>query len=273
MPRLVLLVLLASLSCAPEPAQTFRTVGGIGTSVELEPPPPPPDPPEVTDCLAELTRRGQSFKRTSARGVKGALTVEGPINGVLFASTTQTLPMRDPVACDFVKTLWDFAALLKDRGFDRVGTLGSYCYRCCCSWSETNQCRGVDDPEPTCSASGYSNHSFGRAVDVRYLYRPNGTRIDINLDADFTKFTSPDTCGAGLAQQTGVSRELYSLVCEAGARKLFETILTPNYNAAHRNHFHMDTGRDSAFGTITVKLQASMPTAVDQLDDPSLADE
>jgi len=22
----------------------------------------------------------------------------------------------------------------------------------------------------------------------------------------------------------------------------FQTILTPNYNAAHRNHFHVDTG-------------------------------
>jgi hypothetical protein len=49
-----------------------------------------------------------------------------------------------------------------------------------------------------------------------------------------------------VAPQTGVSRELYDLLCEASAQRIFSTILTPNYNAAHRNHTHLDIGESGA---------------------------
>ena len=55
--------------------------------------------------------------------------------------------------------------------------------------------------------------------------------------------TASETCSAALAAQTGISRELYGLVCEASTRRLFSTVLTPNYNEAHRNHFHLDIGQ------------------------------
>ncbi|MFO0659130.1 MAG: extensin family protein, partial [Polyangiaceae bacterium] len=78
---------------------------------------------------------------------------------------------------------------------------------------------------------------------VRYLYKTTGEIYDVNSNDDFAQFTSGDTCGAGIAAQTGVSLELYSLACEASAREIFGTILTPNHNDAHRNHFHMDIGQ------------------------------
>lgn len=199
--------------------------------------------PASMTCLETLDWLGLDTTPTEARGVVDAVNVNGLINGVLFANGTSTDPSGDPMACEFVKTLWTFATLLKERGFERVGTLGSYCYRCCCAWSATNYCRGPNDPEPDCSANGYSNHSWGRAVDVRYLYKTNGDIYDINSNDDFAMFTSQDTCGAGLAAQTGVSAELYSLACEASSREIFGTILTPNHNDAHRNHFHMDIGK------------------------------
>ena len=54
---------------------------------------------------------------------------------------------------------------------------------------------------------------------------------------------SGSTCGPGLAAQSGISKELYGLVCELSAQHVFGTILTPNYNSAHRNHFHADIGQ------------------------------
>jgi hypothetical protein len=184
-----------------------------------------------------------SFVDTVARGVVDAVELMGPLNGVLIANGTSTDPATDPMACEFVKTLWEFADLLKERGFNRIGTLGSYCYRCCCAWSTTNFCRGPDDPEPDCSANGYSNHSWGRAIDVRYYYKNDGTRYDIDDPTEFVQYTGTgDTCIEALAMQTGVSRELYELLCEANTRRIFSTILTPNYNATHRNHTHLDIG-------------------------------
>lgn len=193
-------------------------------------------------CRSQLAAKGISYKVTAARGVVDAVNLTGPINGVLFASGTGTTPMGDPIACEFALTLSKFADLLKSKGFVRVGTLGSYCYRCCCSWSTTNFCRGLDDPEPSCGTSGYSNHSWGRAVDVRYLYKADGTRYDIN-DARHWVISSLPTCTGGLAAQSGISKELYTLACEATSTKVFGIALTPNYNSAHRNHFHMDIGR------------------------------
>jgi hypothetical protein len=219
----------------------------------------------TTACQAELVALGISFKTTSARGVVDAVKLTGAtINGVLFANGTDTTPMGDPMACEFAKTLHAFAGLLKTKGFVRIGTLGSYCYRCCCAWSTTNYCRSLTDPEPDCSASGYSTHSWGRAVDVRYLYKADGTRYDINDPTHWVKYTSTDTCGRGLtAQPAGsISRELYELACAATKNRIFGTVLTPNYNDVHRNHLHMDigqTGTPTSFNTMDLAHGSPLP--------------
>jgi len=216
-------------------------------------------------CRERLTAEGVSFKVTTARGVVDAVNILGPLHGVLFASGTNTTPMGDPVACEFAQTLLKFADLAKARGFVRIGTLGSYCYRCCCSWSTTNYCRTLADPEPDCSANGYSNHSFGRAVDVRYLYKADGTRYDINDARHWVKYSTTETCTKGIAAQTGISKELYALACEATASKTFGIVLTPNYNDAHRNHWHMDIGRTTptSWSTKSLDPNAGIDDALD----------
>ncbi len=219
-------------------------------------------------CLDELRALGVSFLPSAARGVVDAVKLTGPIDGVELTAGTKRDPLEDPVACEFAKTLHAFAGFVKARGFVRVGTLGSYCYRCCCQWTQTNQCRTVSDPEPDCGSSGYSNHSWGRALDVRYLTKADGTTYDVANDAHFKKFTSTDTCVSGLAAQTGVSKELYALICDLAASRMFKVLLTPNYNAAHRDHFHLDTGQSGSFTSVTVKaLYAS------SVDHPSAHDD
>lgn len=215
-------------------------------------------PPEEVDaapplpCLEDLTQRGVPYQKTVARGIVDAITIAAPINGVTFTNETSDKPTAQPMACEFVRTLFAFAEVLKAHGIHKVGTLGSYCYRCCCAYSTTNFCRGPSDPEPDCSANGYSNHSFGRAVDVRYITFDDGRSVDINKDADF-KATAGGTCGAARASQTGVSKTLYDIVCETAEKKIFSTILTPNYNSDHRNHWHMDTGKSGAPKSTTVR--------------------
>ncbi len=208
---------------------------------DAEVPPPSPDAAPLLPCLEDLTLRKVPFTKTTARGIVDAITVPAPINGVTFTSEVGDKPTTQPMACEFVRTLFAFADVLKSKGIHKVGTLGSYCYRCCCSYSTTNFCRGATDPEPDCRANGYSNHSFGRAVDVRYLTFDDGRILDINKDTDF-KITTGGTCTGARASQTGSSKTLYDIVCETAEKKIFGSILTPNYNSDHRNHWHMDTG-------------------------------
>ena len=225
--------------------------------------------PSTGECLADLDALGIAYTKTNARGVVDAVKLSGPLNGVLYAKTDTDTPSADPIACEFIKTLYAFAGLAKERGFVKIGTLGAYCYRCCCAYSATNFCRDNDDPEPDCSGSGYSNHSFGRALDIRYLYKADGTRYDLNDPVDFVKWKNEDeTCGAALAAQKGKSKELYALACEASAKKIFGIILTPNHNAAHRNHFHADTGKSGTPGSFAVK-SFTLP----QVDGGALGDE
>ncbi len=217
------------------------------------------------NCLPTLDQLGVAYENTTAKGVVDAVHVLGTLNGVLFASEQNDEPMGDPVACDFILRLWQFADVLKSRGFVKVGTLGSYCYRCCCYWSAENFCRGPNDPEPDCSQApwqGFSTHSWGRAIDVRWLYKSDGTVYDMNDPSHWVISTSP-TCTTALGQQTGISQELYSLVCELSQNQVFGTILTPNYNSAHRNHFHADIGEQGDPTQFYVKsLSSSIDSAV-----------
>ena len=210
-------------------------------------------------CFDKLAARGIAYKTTTARGVVDAVNVTGAvINGVAFNASTTTTPLSDPIACEFVLTLYDLAAVLKKYSVVSVGSLGSYCYRCCCAWSETNVCRGMNDPEPDCSANGYSTHSWGRAIDIRYVKFADGSSADINTTTDWVK-SSDDTCTVALGKQTGKSAKLYGILCEAASLQLFDNLLTPNYNSAHRNHWHLDTGKSGPVASTFVKAWNDEP--------------
>jgi len=218
----------------------------------------------ATTCLEKLDQLGVAYQLTQAKGVVDAVKLTDKLNGVLIASTDTDQVSKDPMGCEFVLHLWEMAEVLKAYDIYKIGTLGAYCYRCCCYWSEENYCRGPNDPEPDCTQapwSGYSSHSWGRAIDIRWLYKGSGEVYDIDNPAHWVAWsTSSQTCGAALSAQTGISKELYALACELSAKKVFGTILTPNYNDAHRNHFHADIGKS---GEPTKWVVLSSQTNVD----------
>ena len=119
-------------------------------------------------CFDDLKAKGVVYEKTTARGVVDAVFVKSKINEVLFAADMRTTPATDPMACEFVQALWRLADVLKAHGIHHVGTLGSYCYRCCCSWSATNFCRGTTDPEPSTTVPStlpvFSCANVGRIV-------------------------------------------------------------------------------------------------------------
>ena len=253
---------------APVGPGVVAEIAEAGAPDATPPPPPPPVPLDAGDdgpqsaCLRALRDKGISVTPAVARGVEEAVYLNGDVLGVRFTNGDTDKLTKDPMACAFVLTLARFAEVLKAHGVDRVGTLGSYCYRCCCAWSPTNDCRSPSDPEPDCGGQGYSNHSWGRAIDVKYLHLTSGVTYDIEKASQWV-ISGSATCGAGLNAQNGVSRFLYGLVCDVANAPvpIFKTILTPNYNAVHRNHWHMDTGTKN--DPDETSIRRTVGTAVD----------
>ena len=71
------------------------------------------------------------------------------------------------------------------------------------------------------------------------LHRRDGRWLSVQKD--FHGHVGVKTCGAGApVPQSPDARELHALVCESSDLGLFTYVLTPDYNAAHVDHFHME---------------------------------
>ena len=56
---------------------------------------------------------------------------------------------------------------------------------------------------------------------------------------------SEPTCDA--ATEAGSDAFLHAIICAQKAAAVWNIVLTPNYNADHRNHFHVDLTPDADF--------------------------
>jgi hypothetical protein len=84
-----------------------------------------------------------------------------------------------------------------------------------------------------------SRHPAALAIDVAKLRKTDGEWLDVA--AHFAGRIGARTCGAGAEAATDdKAKELRAVVCEARDARVFTYVLTPNYNAAHRDHFHME---------------------------------
>ena len=84
-----------------------------------------------------------------------------------------------------------------------------------------------------------TRHPAGLAIDVGLLHKRDGQWISVARD--FQGKIGARTCGEGArAPENPVAMELRALVCEAADQGVFTYVLTPDYNAAHADHFHME---------------------------------
>ncbi|MEJ7734460.1 MAG: extensin family protein [Polyangiaceae bacterium] len=84
-----------------------------------------------------------------------------------------------------------------------------------------------------------TRHPAGLAIDVGGLRKKDGRWISVGYH--FQGKIGDQTCGAGARiPESPEARELRSIVCEAADLGIFTYTLTPNYNLAHADHFHME---------------------------------
>jgi hypothetical protein len=77
----------------------------------------------------------------------------------------------------------------------------------------------------------WSEHSTANAVDIAAFRLEDGTRISVLSDWE------------AQGAKAGFLRDVRTGACD-----LFATVLSPDYNEAHRDHLHFDQARRGAMG-------------------------
>lgn len=179
------------------------------------------------ECEAELTRRNIEFVREVADGVLAPVRLLGPLHGVEFR-TNQSAKARETsrweiADCRLVLALDDFTAVLRDHDIVEVR-----------HYSMWRPAKGL--------AEGVlgARHEGALAIDAGKFIDKAGVVLDV--DEDFHGKIDAKTCGEGAAPKppTPAALKLRAILCDAAERRLFNVMLTPNYNRPHKNHFHLE---------------------------------
>lgn len=168
-------------------------------------------------CFADLQREAVRYSALPDRDYGGGCLLVGTVQLVDFGVPTTNLKAT---ACPLART---FVAWVRN-GVVPAGReiLGSEVRRV--ESMGTYACRGVVGGRST---NRLSEHATGNAVDVAAFVLADGRRISIERD-----WRSADPA----------VQEFLQTVRRSACRR-FGTVLSPDYNAAHYNHLHLDLGR------------------------------
>jgi hypothetical protein len=179
--------------------------------------------PQAQQCLADLGAAGARFSSLPDRYVGEGCALLGTVSLSAVRGDFDSLGVSNlgPVACSTASAFSEWARFGVDRAarqllgspIARIETMGSYA------------CRNV-------AGSGRrSAHATADAIDIAAFVLEDGRRVSV-LDH----------------WQTGTAAEREFLrVVQRSACKRFRTVLGPEYNAAHRDHFHLERGGDGGF--------------------------
>jgi hypothetical protein len=169
-------------------------------------------------CLAALEAEGVHVKHWDGSlptPVPVPVRVAGAVDGVSFQ--IMHAGPGGVVSCELAARLVDIAEVVKKHGVHTVYVLSAY----------------RDHPYP-------SFHTLGLALDMSRFDAEDGPLV---VKTDFVIDRDHATC-AGPEPAAKKARTLLQIACELAATHRFSSVLTPNYNAGHRDHFHVDVRPD-----------------------------
>lgn len=186
---------------------------------------------EPSACYAELRQRELPVAIETERwpGLSAPVRLTGPLNGVMFR-TDMTAEQRvstpyELFDCRLMLALHDFTEILRAEGIQEV--VMSSAYR--------------PPPKSFAADAQGKRHGGGLAIDMHRFGHQDGRWIKV--DRDFHGRLGANVCGTAAVPPSPASEDarlLRRLVCTAAERRLFQSILTPNYDRPHRNHFHLE---------------------------------
>lgn len=170
-----------------------------------------PSERETAQCLTDLTNLGVAFERLPDRQFGPGCGIVGTVKLLDVGVPTTNL---GAVRCGQARTYAGWArnavgpAAYQILGSElaKMESMGSFA------------CRNV------AGTSRRSGHAIANAIDVGAFVLKDGRRISVLND-----WNSPDPA----------VREFFKVVTASACRR-FGTVLGPNYNAAHRNHLHLE---------------------------------
>jgi hypothetical protein len=190
---------------------------------------PPPD----TGCHAMLDALGLDWAVAGAsRGIADPVRVQPIIHGVAFRYVSNTTPTAMLMDCELAPRLAALADLVLPMGIDEVIHIGIYNYRC------------IGGGDPDVDMCTPSMHAYARAIDL-HAFGLAGSDVEYSTETDFVITTRSDPCP--IASFSEADRVLKEIACALYRERIFQIVLTPNYNAAHRNHYHVDLTAGSMF--------------------------
>jgi hypothetical protein len=181
-------------------------------------------------CFAELDARHVAWQHASRPGIDLGVELKGPIGGVLLTSEDQPLV----IDCSLAVSLDEAGRYLHALGIDKATFSSAYSRR---------NVRGTNHP---------SKHSYGLAIDVHTFSGADLGTLRVDRDYEQGLGDEVDCVGEPLTQGGAV---LKILQCQLVRSGLFHLVLSPDYDDAHHDHFHLEAlpWRDRA------ALRASMP--------------
>jgi hypothetical protein len=216
----VLGLLLALATCGESGGGCSGGERGSGTTG------PPPD----RACLQVLRKAGVAFTSPdTTRGIRTPVVIQGPIDGVRLIPRGRREALMD---CALARALLESGALLRGLGIRGLEYSAAYDYR------------------PRRGAEKLSAHAHGLAIDVHAL-RSDSRRYDIVKDfekgaGEWLRLRPGPGALAGCVGscRTEAGKYLRTLACRLKLHSPFRVLVTPDDNADHRDHFHLEVFPD-----------------------------
>jgi hypothetical protein len=192
------------------------------------------DPPQAESCHEWLDLYGLDYELGPSReGVADPVTVTTPINGIEYRYYGQDKVRSSMfMDCELALSLAEAASHLRAHDVVEATDIGIYNYRC------------IGGGTPPDCPRGVSEHAYALAIDLHGFTDAGGTFYSVEddwvIDPD-----GEETCSA--TTENAKDRFLHELICELKDAGVWNIVLTPNYNADHRNHFHVDLKPGSDF--------------------------
>jgi hypothetical protein len=186
---------------------------------------------DVVACETELEQRQLPVQHENASWpqLKQPTRLKGPLNGVTFRTdrpeSERGSSPYELLDCRLVLALDDFSKLARGEGINEV--VFSSAYR--------------PPPESADADEAGKRHAGGLAIDIHRFRRDDGQWIKV--EEDFHGRLGKDSCGRNAQKPVPATPEailLRRLVCGAATQRLFQSVLTPSYDHAHRDHLHLE---------------------------------
>lgn len=166
------------------------------------------------DCYDELEARHITYKKTKKPGIKRAVEITSPLGGVAVAGHEPLV-----IDCSLAVSLDEAGRYMKALGMTDAHFASAYSRRLV---------RGTNHP---------SKHSYGLAIDVSAFTGPDLGTLRVAKDYEQGLGDAIDCVGQPLTQGGAILKVLQCQLVRSG---LFHLVLSPDYDDAHHDHFHLE---------------------------------